>query len=126
MKTLKDKEHITMMVLKSTKKELEVAREKVGILEKKADEFSRKLSTIRTDMYILDTTGTLEISDTEIIVKNNGHGYPSINGWTVSYDTKEIRETIHPFFEANPEFILPKKYTYVITEVNQFAKIIER
>lgn len=57
----------------------------------------------------------------KVIVKN---GHPYIDGRLCSYETKKIRSKIQDFAEVNNEFILPKRYTYVITEVNGFAKII--
>ena len=60
----------------------------------------------------------------KIRVKNK-NGVPSIDGRICSYDTKQIRTIIENIFEVNKEFILPKEYTYVVTEINGFAKIIE-
>ena len=59
----------------------------------------------------------------KVIVKD---GLPHIDGRLCSYDTKKIRSKIQEFAEVNDEFILPKKYTYVITEVNGFAKIVKK
>ncbi len=59
-----------------------------------------------------------------IIVKNK-NGRPSIGGMNCSYQTKKIRSLIEMLFEVNKEFILPKKYTYLVTELNGFAKIIK-
>ena len=53
------------------------------------------------------------------------NGLPRIDGRLCSYETKKIRSKIQEFAEVNEEFILPKKYTYVITELNGFAKIIK-
>ncbi len=50
-------------------------------------------------------------------------GLPHIDGRQCSYETKEIRSEIQAFAEVNAEFALPKKYTYVVTELNGFAKI---
>lgn len=59
-----------------------------------------------------------------IIVKAvNGHH--RIDGRICSYETSKIRSIILGFAEVNNEFVLPKKYTYVITELNGFAKIIK-
>jgi hypothetical protein len=60
-----------------------------------------------------------------IIVKT-WDGSPRINGKRCSFETKKIRKKILEFSEVNEEFVLPKKYTYVITELNGFAKIIKR
>lgn len=53
------------------------------------------------------------------------HGVAYIDGRMCSFETKEIRSIIEEFAEVNKEFILPKKYDYVVTELNGFAKIIE-
>jgi len=58
----------------------------------------------------------------KVEVKN---GLPYIEGRLCSYETKKIRSRIQEFAEVNEEFVLPKKYTFVITEVNGFAKIIK-
>ncbi len=58
----------------------------------------------------------------KVEVKN---GLPHIDGRICSYETKEIRSEVQEFAEVNKEFILPKKYTYVVTELNGFAKIIK-
>ncbi len=60
----------------------------------------------------------------DIIVKDK-NGSPSIDGRRCSYQTKKIRSYILSFFEVNKEFVLPKKYTYVVTNLNGFAKIIK-
>lgn len=59
----------------------------------------------------------------KVIVKD---GLPHIDGRLCSYETKKIRSKIQEFAEVNNEFILPKKYTYVITELNGFAKIVKK
>jgi hypothetical protein len=53
-------------------------------------------------------------------------GSPFIDGRRCSFETKKIRKKILEMIEVNEEFILPKKYTYVITELNGFAKIIKK
>jgi len=53
------------------------------------------------------------------------NGLPHIDGKLCSYETEEIRSKIQEFAEVSEEFILPKKYTYVITELHGFAKIIK-
>lgn len=53
-------------------------------------------------------------------------GSPYIDGKRCSFETKKIRKTIMEMIEVNEEFILPKKYDYVVTEINGFAKIIKR
>lgn len=58
----------------------------------------------------------------KVEVKN---GLPHIEDRLCSYETKKIRTMIQDFSEVNKEFILPKKYTFVITDVNGFAKIIK-
>ena len=55
-------------------------------------------------------------------VKN---GSPYIDNRRCSFETKKIRIKILDFAEVNEEFVLPKKYTYVVTELNGFAKIIK-
>jgi len=60
-----------------------------------------------------------------MMVVKNKHGRPSIDGMYCSYQTKKIRGFIQMLFEVNKEFILPKKYTYVVTKLNGFAKIIK-
>ncbi len=60
-----------------------------------------------------------------MIVIKDKDGIPSIDGRYCSYQTKKIRSLIRSFFEVNKEFVLPKKYTYVVTELNGFAKIIK-
>ena len=52
-------------------------------------------------------------------------GSPYIDGRRCSFETKKIRKNILEMMEVNEEFALPKKYTYVITELNGFAKIIK-
>ena len=58
----------------------------------------------------------------KVEVKN---GLPYIEGRLCSYETKRIRSKIQEFAEVNKEFILPNKYTFVVTEVNGFAKIVK-
>lgn len=58
----------------------------------------------------------------KVEVKN---GRPYINGMMCSFETKKIRTVIMDFAEVNEEFLLPKKYTYVVTKLNGFAKIIK-
>ena len=53
-------------------------------------------------------------------------GSPFIDGRRCSFETKKIRKKILEMIEVNEEFILPKKYDYVVTELNGFAKIIKR
>lgn len=60
-----------------------------------------------------------------MVVIKDKNGRPSIDGMNCSYQTKKIRSLIQSFFEVNKEFVLPKKYTYVVTELNGFAKIIK-
>lgn len=50
----------------------------------------------------------------------------TIEGRICSYDSDQIREEILAFSKANSKFNLPHKYTWVITPINGFAKIIER
>lgn len=58
-----------------------------------------------------------------VVVKvENGH--PIIEGRMCSYGDDQVRSEILSFSEVNEVFILPKKYIYVITELN-FAKIIK-
>lgn len=59
----------------------------------------------------------------KVVVKN---GIPFIEGRLCSYQTKKIRSKIKEFAEVNDEFILPKKYTFIVTKINGFAKIIKR
>jgi hypothetical protein len=54
------------------------------------------------------------------------NGSPFIDGKRCSFGTKKIRKIILSFSEVNSTFTLPKKYTYVVTEINQFAKIIKK
>jgi hypothetical protein len=58
----------------------------------------------------------------KVEVKN---GLPYIEGRLCSYETNKIRSKIQEFAEVNKEFALPNKYTFVVTEVNGFAKIIK-
>lgn len=60
----------------------------------------------------------------EIIVEEK-YGIPHIDGRLVSYETKKIRSEIQSFFQVNKIFVLPKKYTYVVTPMGK-AKIINR
>ena len=60
-----------------------------------------------------------------MIVVKDKNGRPSIDGRNCSYQSKKIRSLIEMLFEVNKEFVLPKKYTYVVTELNGFAKIIK-
>jgi len=69
--------------------------------------------------YLLDCLGKRMIT---VKVRN---GLPHIDGKLCSYETEEIRSKIQEFAEVSEEFILPKKYTYVITELHGFAKIIK-
>lgn len=55
-------------------------------------------------------------------VKN---GFPHIGDRLCSYETAKIRSMIQEFAEVNSEFILPIKYSFVVTELNGFAKIIK-
>ena len=64
-----------------------------------------------------------KIATAKVIVKD---GLPTIDGRICSYETKKIRSIIQSFAEVNNEFVLPIKYTYVITEGNGFAKIVKR
>lgn len=60
-----------------------------------------------------------------VILVKNRNGYAFINGKPCSFETKKIRKFISEMLEVNKSFVLPKKYTYVITEINGFAKIIK-
>lgn len=53
-------------------------------------------------------------------------GLPYIDGRLCSFETIEIRSEIEGLAELNEEFILPNKYTYEITKINGFAKIVKR
>ena len=53
------------------------------------------------------------------------YGSPRIDGRRCSFETEEIRAEILAFSKVNAEFTLPDKYTYEITELNGFAKIIK-
>jgi hypothetical protein len=59
----------------------------------------------------------------KVEVKN---GSPYIDGKRCSFETKKIRRMILEFAEVNEEFMLPNKYTYVVTKLNGFAKIIKK
>ena len=59
----------------------------------------------------------------KVEVKN---GSPYIDGRLCSYETSEIRSMILEFAEVNDVFILPNKYDFVVTELNGFAKIINK
>jgi len=59
-----------------------------------------------------------------IKVKVN-NGSPTIDGKRCCFQTEKIRRMILSFSEVNEEFFLPKKFTYVVTELNGFAKIIK-
>lgn len=52
------------------------------------------------------------------------NGVPCIDGRVCSYETIAIRSEIHDLAIVNSVFTLPEKYTYVVTEVNGFAKIV--
>jgi len=65
-----------------------------------------------------------KMSEKEIKVEVK-NGIPYIEGRLCSYETKKIRSKIQEFAEVNNEFVLPKKYTFVITELNGFAKIVK-
>lgn len=67
---------------------------------------------------VMDETNAIKV-----IVQNR---LPHIDGRQCSYETEKIRSRIQELAEVNSEFVLPKKYTYVITEVNGFAKIIKK
>lgn len=58
----------------------------------------------------------------KVEVKN---GLPHIDGRLCSYETTKIRSMIQEFAEVNNEFILPSKYSFVVTELNGFAKIVK-
>ena len=79
----------------------------------------------------IDTTVTkstrkpFEMKNTIEIKVYSNLGSPYIDGRRCSFETKKIRKAILEMIEVNEEFILPKKYDYVITEVNGFAKIIK-
>lgn len=59
---------------------------------------------------------------TTVKVKN---GSPYINDRRCTFETKKIRKIIMDFAEFNSEFKLPKKYSFTITNLNGFAKIIK-
>lgn len=53
-------------------------------------------------------------------------GFTTIDGKICSYDTEEIRGEILSYSQVNKSFNLPRKYHYVVTPVNGFAKIIRK
>lgn len=52
------------------------------------------------------------------------YGLAYIDDKCCSFETVEIREDIEKIVEKGKDFILPNKYSYVVTKSKSFAKII--